>query len=275
MRVKLFCVVIFLLSGPCYGQVGEYLGDEKAFYAATKQVNQFLRRFNGEEDLLGVRYSKQDSNYRDPDLRKKYIKVLFDKKEKDISLEFKNQFLGEVTDSDYPQYLDLHGGSWFAEVSVKFTYKGRDEKLQLFLQLQEETVGSKWVIFKAYFDPFKQYFMIDTADQNKFIHPMSHELDFMNLRKIFDDPEIAVAYTSEDFHPDYLTLLLYEIRRGNLKFKTVNHVKFHFFQLENWYFELSEFNRRGSNSGWLMSNLINVNVQQQDQLRRFIYYDGM
>jgi len=45
--------------------------------------------------------------------------------------------------------------------------------------------------------------------------------------------------------------------------------------LENWYIELSEFNRRGSNTGWLISNLINVNVQQKDLLRKFIYYEGM
>ena len=275
MRIKFLFVAIFLFAGPSYGQVGEYLGDEKLFYAATKQVNQFLRRFNGEEDLQGKRYYQQDSNYRDPGLRSKYIKILFDNKQKDISLDLKKQFLAEVIDSDLPQYLDLHGGSWFAEVSAKFTYKGRDERLQLFLRLQEEPVGSKWVIFKAYFDPFKEYFVVDTADKNKFIHPMSHELDFMNLRKIFDDPEIAAAYTDEDFRPDYLSLILYEIKQSNLKFKTVNRVKFHFFQLENWYFELSEFNRSGSNTGWLISNLVNVNMHQKDQLRKFIYYEGM
>ncbi len=275
MRITFFCVVILSLTVPCYGQVGEYLGDEKAFYATTKQVNQFLRRFNGEEDLLGTRFYQQDSNFRDPGLRSKYIKILFDNKQKDISLESKKQFLAEVIDPDHPQYLDLHGGSWFAEVSAKFKYKGREEKLMLFLRLQEETVGSKWVIFKAYFDPFKEYFKIDTADRDKFIHPMSHELDFMNLRKIFDDPEIAAAFTDQDFQPDYLSLILYEIRRANLKFKTVSQVKFHFFQLEDWYIELSEFNRPGSNNGWLISNLINVNVQQKDQLRKFIYYEGM
>ena len=85
---------------------------------------------------------------------------------------------------------------------------------------------------------------------------MSHELDFMNLKKIFDDPDITVAYTNKDFQPDYLSLILYEIKKSNLKFNTVSQVKFHFFQLENWYFELSEFNRTGNNTGWLISNLI-------------------
>ncbi len=266
---------MFLFAGTCFGQVSEYLGDETDLYAATKQVNQFLRRFNGEEDSRGRRYLPNNKNYRNPTLRSKYIKILFDNKQKDIPSDLKKQFLANVNDQGSPKYLDLHGGSWFAAVSTTFSYEGKEEKLKLFLRLQEEPVGSKWVIYKAYFEPYKEYFAIDTADRDKFIHPMSHELDFMNLRKIFDKPEITVAYTNEGFHPDYLSLMLYEIRQDKLKFKTVNQVKFHFFQLDQWYFELSEFNRSGSNSGWLISNLLNVSDHQKDQLRRFLYYEGI
>lgn len=264
--------LILLLAIPCHAQVGEYLGDERNFYAATKQVNQFLRRFNGEEDLRGKRYYQQDVNYHNPELREKYINILFDNKQKDISPELKQAFMTEVVDAENPQFLDLHGGLWFAQVTAKFKYNGRDEIVQLFLKLQKEPVGSKWVIYKAYFDPLEEYFRIDTADKDKFIHPMSHELDFMNLRKIFQDPEIVPAYTDRDFQPDYLTLVLLEIKKGTLKFSTVNKVKFHFFQLDNWYFELTEFNRTGPNTGWLISNLLQVNTQQKDQLRKFIYY---
>ena len=275
MRIKFFFAFLLLSSAPLFGQMGEYLGDEKVFYAATKQVNQFLRRFNGEEDLQGKRYYQQDSNYRNPELRSKYIKILFDNKQEGMSITSKKKFLAEVNNTQNPQYLNLHGGSWFAEVSTTFSYMGRDEKLKLFLRLQDEPIGSKWVIFKAYFDPLTEYFEVDTADKKKFIHPMSHELDFMNLRKIFEDSDIAVAYTNRDFQPDYLTMILYEIKRSKLKFKTVNQVKFHFFQLDNWYFELSEFNRKGLNSGWLISNLINTDSTQKDLLRKFIYYEGM
>lgn len=272
MRTAFFFVFIIFFAAPGSAQIGEFIGDEKTFYAATKQVNQFLRRFNGEEDLLGKRYHVQDTNYRNPELRSKYIKILFDNKQQSISPDLKHQFLTEVLDSKNPQFLDLHGGNWFAQVNAKFSYKGRNETLQLFLRLQEEPVGSKWVIYKAYFEPLKEYFDIDTAAKNKFIHPMSHELDFMNLRKIFDDPDIIPAYTNREFRPDYLSLMLYEIKRGNLKFSTVNTVKFHFFQLDQWYFELTEFNRLGSNTGWLISNLLHVDLEQKEKLRRFIYY---
>ena len=266
--------MLLLWKVPAVSQVGEFVGNEQNFYAATKQVNQFLRRFNGEEDLRGRRYSQADTNYRQPELRRKYVNILFDNKQKDISAEVKQTFMNEVIDSGDPQFLDFHGGSWFAQVSTKFNYKGREETLQLFLRLQQEPIGSKWVIFKAYFDPFEPFFKVDTADKSKFIHPMSHELDFMNLRKIFQDPEVVAAYSNRDYHPDYLSLIFYEIKKGNLKFSAVNKVKFHFFQLDNWYFELTEFNRSGPNTGWLISNLLQADTQEKEKLREFIYYES-
>jgi hypothetical protein len=36
-------------------------------------------------------------------------------------------------------------------------------------------------------------------------------------------------------------------------------VKFHFFQIEGWYFELADFNRAGYNTGWLISDLVKLN----------------
>ncbi len=275
MKALIAIFLTFFLSHEILAQVGEYLGDEKALYAATKQVNQFFHRFNGEEDLQGNRYYQKDAQYRDRELRSKYIKVLFDNKSKDISLNTKQRFLSDVINPQGPKFLDFHGGSWFAEVHSKFSYKGKEETVVLFLKLQEEPVGSKWVIFKAFFAPFQEYFEIDTTNKDKFIHPMSHELDFMNLRKIFNDPDVAAAYAAEDFQPDHLSLVLYEIKKANLKFETVSQVKFHFFQLDNWYFELTEYNRPGYNTGWLISDLVRVTPKQRNQLMKYIYYEGL
>lgn len=275
MRLVVIFFLSLIFSQGLYAQVGEYLGDEKILYAATKQVNQFFHRFNGEEDLQGNRYYQKDTDFRNRELRNKYIKILFDNKNKDVSVASKQTFLDDVIDLQNPKFLEFHGGNWFAEVHAKFAYKGHEETVVLFLKLQEEPVGSKWVIFKAFFDPFRKYFEIDTASKGKFIHPMSHEVAFMNLRKIFMDPEIAAAYAAQDFQPDHLSLVLYEIKQANLKFKTVSEVKFHFFQLNDWYFELSEYNRPGYNTGWLISDLVKVTPKQRDQLMKFIYYEGL
>jgi hypothetical protein len=44
--------------------------DEGVLNASTKQVNQFFRRFNGEESTKGERYYEGDKDYRNPALRR-------------------------------------------------------------------------------------------------------------------------------------------------------------------------------------------------------------
>ncbi|MGI9544057.1 MAG: hypothetical protein ACR2MX_12440 [Cyclobacteriaceae bacterium] len=273
MKIKILLGILFFTTLVAEAQNGieEYLGDESAFYAATKQVNQFFRRFNGEENLSGDRYFESDSLYRDSGLRKKYLQVLYDERNQKIKSSLKSSFMEEMVDTQ-PAFLDVHGGEWFAEVNATFLYKGKVEKAILFLKLQEEKVGSKWVLTKAYFDPFHLIFTKDSTNQS-FLHPLSHELSFMNLRKAFKDQHKVEHYAERDFNPDHLTLFLYEMKKGEIKFKTINQVKFHFFQLDSWYFQLSQFNRPGFNTGWLISDLARVTEKEKEGLLKFIYYE--
>lgn len=121
------------------------------------------------------------------------------------------------------------------------------------------------------FDPV---FQRDTTRIGRFIHPMSHELAFMNLRKAFAATDSISQFTVRRFRPDHLSVFLYEIKRGNLKFKQVDNVKFHFFQINGWYFELSQFNRPGYNNGWLISNLVKLNdAREKTLLQKHLYYE--
>ena len=253
--------------------IGEYLGGEDVLYAETKQVNQFFRRFNGEEDGEGNRYYPEDQYYRDPRLRQKYLDLLFDEQNRNLSGALKKEFINDVNSSQ-PVYLDFHGGNWFAEVKARFEYKGREEEATLFLKLQEEKVGSKWILTKCYFAPFAKLFASDTTGGKEFLHPLSHELDFMNLRKAFQDKRQKIdQFTERGYQPDYLSILLYELKNSNIRFKTVSTVKFHFFQVDGWYFQLARFNRRGYNRGWLISDLTKVSPRERELLTNYIYYE--
>jgi hypothetical protein len=254
--------------------IGEYLGDESVLYAETKQVNQFFRRFNGEEDEEGNRYYQGDKRFQDIQLRQKYLNMLFDNQNPGLSNKLKTEFVQDVTSKSDPVMLDFHGGEWFAEVNAKFTYKGREENAILFLKLQEEKVGSKWILTRAYFAPFAKLFSSDTTGGVEFLHPMSHELDFMNLRKVFQENKEKVdQFTARGYQPDFLSIMLYEIKNSNLRFKTVVNVKFHFFQVDGWYFQLSKYNRPGYNRGWLMSDLVKVTPKERELLTKYIYYE--
>ncbi len=245
-----------------------FTDDETTLYAMNKQVGQFVHRFNMEEDNFGKLLPKNDNRYHNNELREKLLPGMFDKSNPRTSGNLKKYFIDDVTNNDQPVYLNFLDNDWYAEVSASFVINGREENLILFLTLEEENLGSKWILSNVYFRNFNLLFPnVDTNEQKKhFLHPQSHELDFMNLHKALENSEYVELYASTDYQPDYLTLFFYLMKTGKMEFKKINSAKFHFFQIKNWYFELSYFNRNDTNSGWLISNLMYVNDEDKHEL---------
>jgi hypothetical protein len=272
MIKKLFLLIYSITIFPLAAQIrqqGQEV-DESQLYATTKQVNQFIKRFNGEEDTKGNKLYEGDRMYRNEKLRKQYMSMLFDHSS-NISEEQQLAFGQAVVAGKQSQFLDFHESNWFAELNAVFVNsQGKEENIILFLKLEQQREGYAWVMFKAANDRYKKLFQKDTAASRKFIHPMSHELDFMNLNKAFREGE-NMDYTSDDYHPDHLSILLYELQKQQLKFKTVQSVNFHFFQVEGWYFQISEYNRAAYNNGWLISDLTPIKVEDIPVLKAFIY----
>ncbi|MEO0473363.1 MAG: hypothetical protein AAF206_27370 [Bacteroidota bacterium] len=198
--------------------------------------------------------------------------MIFDQANPAMRRSTKDAFIRDIM-GRRPVYLDFHGGDWFAEVKTVFLYQGKKQNVTLYLALEEDTIGSKWVFTNVYFEPFTKLFSpSDTRGGPDFIHPMSHELDFMNLIKVFENQKAPEKYANKYYQPDYLTLFLYEVKKGNLKFQTVSDTRFHFFQVENWYFEVSEFRRADRNRGWLISQMTRVPPGKKELLLNFIYH---
>jgi hypothetical protein len=81
-------------------------------------------------------------------------------------------------------------------------------------------------------------------------------------------------YLEKNYTPDQLALFVTEVKNENLKFEAVKNVKFHFFQVPGWYFEVSYFNRNEANSGWLISNMIRINTKDKNELIRNYTHDN-
>jgi len=273
-RPLIILTCLLSISWTSQAQVMTEMEDESRLYAESKQVNQFFRRFNGEEDEKGNRYYAGDKLYRSEKLRRQYLRMLFDESNTNISSALKAEFVRDVLEQGERSILNFHSGKWFAELNTTFTMRGKDQPVILFMELEKHKLGTRWVIQKVHADFFTPYFTKDTVRTGRFLHPMSHELDFMNLRKAFDNKDSVNQFIVKRFVPDHLTLFLYEVQQGNLRFKNVNEVKFHFFQIEGWYFGISEFNRPGYNTGWLISNLVRLNTPaEKELLRKFLYYE--
>ncbi len=246
--------------------------DETVLYAMNKQVNQFVRRFNMEEDQFGKPLKSTDPKYHNNKLRRKILPLMFDMHNPRTSGKLKKFFIDDVTDSKHPVFLNFLDKNWYAEVSATFLNKYNEPvDLIIFLTLEEAGKGSKWIISNVYDTDLHRLFPVESTEKQAkyFLHPQSHELDFMNLRKALNNPENIEYYASTGFQPDYLSLFFYLMKTGDLKFSHINKVKFHFLQIKNWYFELSWFNRNENNSGWLISNLKYVDENEKRELIKF------
>src|SRR5688572_19696801 len=149
-NVRVILALIFLtgITLPGNGQIVGETEDESRLYAQSKQVNQFFRRFNGEEDEKGNRYYPGDKQYRSDKLRKQYIRILFDESNANIGNTLKTEFARDILDNPEKSILNFHGGNWFAELKTTFTMNGRNQSVVLFMELEKHRLGTRWVIQK-------------------------------------------------------------------------------------------------------------------------------
>ena len=270
----LLTIVTFITVGSVnaqtYSIIGDAEADERALYTMTKQMSQFMSRFNYEEDQYGKKIHPDSSDYRNKDKRRTALPLLFDMENHRTNGSLRDFFIEDLTKDD-SNYFEFLGGEWYSEVSATFKWKGKTVDISMIFAIEKENLGSKWVLTNVFFSEFNKLFPKgDIAEQQKhFLHPMSHELDFMNIYKIFKTPECIEYYASESYSTDYLSIFFYEIKQGNLVFEKINGEKFHVFQIDNWYFEVSWFNRSGYNTGWLISNLIYLKDEEKKELIKY------
>ena len=263
-------VLVKLSEAQVYTNLGDVQTDEMAFYTMTKQMSQFMSRFNYEEDQYGKKIHPDSPDYRNRMKRKTVLPLLFDMENPRTNGSLRDFFISDLTQAD-SNYFEFLGGKWYSEVSATFKMNGKSVDISMIFAIEQENLGSKWVLTNVFFSDFNKLFPKgDIAEQQKhFLHPMSHELDFMNIHKVFKTPECIEYYASNTYSPDYLSMFFYEIKNGNLVFEKINSEKFHVFQIDNWYFEVSWFNRDGLNTGWLISNLIFLKDNEKEELLKF------
>ena len=214
--LALFIVVLFAYdaNAQVYSDLGDVQTDERALYTMTKQMSQFMSRFNYEEDQYGKKIHPDSASYRDKDMRKVVLPLLFDMDNPRTNGSLRDFFIEDLT-KDNSKYFEFLGGEWYSEVSATFKWNGKDVDVSMIFAIEKENLGSKWVLTNVFFSEFNKLFPKgDLAEQQKhFLHPMSHELDFMNIYKIFKTPECIEYYASDSYSTDYLSIFFYEIKR--------------------------------------------------------------
>jgi hypothetical protein len=246
--------------------------NEEIFLARTKQLNEFIDRFNLKTDFRG---NPADAAFLSAMPREKMLSMLFDLKDPrtvkgntgfdQAYSDLKKAFIAETSGRDLK--IGKFSPGVIAEARTRVTYKGQPTFVSLFLHQENAGKGGvKWVlagVSSEVFDIFRQ----DTA-MVRFIPPSSHETDFINLKRALEDTDHLDGYAASGFEPDFLTTFFFCIKTGLMRFEYVEKVVYHIIDIPGWYFKVEDFNRNELNSGWLISDLKRNSLSLTDFLKK-------
>jgi len=218
----------------------------------VKQLDQFIARFNSNENAEGIRINATQASQED---REKILASLFD-------LEMLNQpdfkakairFIDEVAGSKI-QNLSFYDNNFFATINCKVLYKNKREQLTLTLVVEgNPSNGSHWGIKGAranFLEETKQH-----KSKANIIPPTNHEVEFIALLDIFNEKKDLNNYISGGNSTNQLNQLNEVLKSGNLKMLSTSPPTYHFLQVPGWLFTVDYFNRSSNNSGLLISDL--------------------
>ena len=264
------CLFIILLSTIAFTDIYAQDRPTKAPESLRQRVNtidSFINRFNYEEDQVGnLIASPESASVAEPFIRERSQQIisLFDLQSKGIKKELLEEFLASVNSPAQQTKLDFYDKQWFAEVQMDVLYKQKPQKITLILQVEEtEPKTSRWVIRTVKESLLKV--KTTGADSTEIIPPNSHSTDFIGLPLKLSTSQSATTFAAQDLNIDPLSVFLYAVQNGEIKFKQTSRVSFHFLQLDNWILRVEEVNRPFPNSGWLVTELIKADTAQKSQ----------
>ena len=278
MKCITFLILLHLIT-LCSGQTVFTFKDSldtRKILLEVKQIDQFIKRFNYEENIFnGEEKTKAEILKEKENIiayqtgRKKILLTLFNLKDTSLfnsdAIDFIN-FVGDDTNHISISYYDA---DWYATVICTMSYKGKNQNITLTLKNEGNNKrGFKWIIAGA--NAIFINIGASIKDTTKFISPMNHELGFMDLYNVFSDSKNILDYTAEKYFPDNLSVFLFLVKSGEIKYVQVNSIKYHFLQVKNWSFTVEYFNRPDNNAGWLISSMIKSNENDKLNYRRTV-----
>ena len=227
--MKALYILLFTLFG-AHGALGQVLMtghiNERLLQGRVKQVEEFMARFNGEEDWLG----NAAEYLADTLMRARYLRTLFDHGR----FPFKGKRLNEQAER-FIRYVTLHDcrlsftdTTWTAEVNCQMVYGGKTFPLTLRLHtVRVDTCQYRWEVGEVGGEvpDTVRSILLDTR-----LSPVEHEYGFTGLLPI--------------------------TMKGGLRVSKVTGVRYIFHTVPGYAFTIERIERKNSyNTGWLITSL--------------------
>ncbi len=249
MKALLISITILTL-GSVHGQLApdSVFPVPESLYYRVKQLDQFMERFNNEDDELR---KSTPVGLSEVEQRSLMVAALFnsDWLMKQPNVELAKEFVNEVSTNDI--FLQYSDEPWFALVKAKVKIDGKEKLLTLTMQYDgNPDQGFRWLIAGVRGD----FIVSEDEGPETIIPPTNHNVDFMDMIRIVNqEPERIETYTS---HSELqITQFIELVKLGKIQVIHTYKPTYHFLQIPGWIFTVDLYNRDSNNSGWLISNL--------------------
>lgn len=231
------------------------------FNRSVKSCDEFMCRFNEEEFF-------PDLDKNDEQLGQKNMMLLFDYQ---LSKEIgKEKFLQDVWKfydvvKSNNVKLKYESKEWFAEARLAFIYNEKSVELGLVLQTEKTPKGLDcWTVIGV--NGLDKIEFKDST-QRLVISPEQHEAEFMELESDFKfSAKEFSQFRSYKSNLDALSYFFALVESGVLIFKKRVLTTFHFFDVPSYVFSVTYFNRKSSNTGWLITSYKEVNDMEKNKI---------
>lgn len=219
----------------------------------VKQVEEFMARFNYEEDWEG----KKVNDSADTSLRAKYLQTLFDysrfRDDDGKLIPVAEHFVQDVVEHRYMiHYTD---SSWVAKVRCKAVIDRKTTDVTLILRTEQVAPHEyHWVISGVESPIFNKE--LEKAPR-PVISPIEHEIGFTGLLSLSSKGEKDVSRLfPQSMSYDRLSMLSILLKNGLIKLTEIEKVCFLFFNVPGYSFTIERIERKDSyNTGWLITSL--------------------
>lgn len=273
MRNSILFLLIFIVGfydTSVYAQIVAFENPEAELQRARiGLVDEFMKRFNGEESHPDIELNKRDSL--DVNLLWLFEQSQFMKEDiayqDSIRTEALNFLRAIQNNSVKLCYSDT---TWTAIAHCKGLVMGKQEYFDIFLTVQDRGDDMyKWVINAIDGECFNV--KPDQANENLIISPDAHETKFISLRRITkEQPNNIKLYLKNNIEYDQTSVFIYLVYSGKLKIEYVESLEFVFLQVPGYAFHIQYFDNQSNNSGWLISNFYRFSDSDKAAFRKMI-----
>jgi hypothetical protein len=243
MKIYILTAVYLLWSLSLLGQKLDKKDQQESWNKRVFSIEDFINKFNGSIDL-------NNENITDDDEKKnrqiQTILYLINDDEHQLFEDSIKAFVLASIGEKGTKKIGLTNQDCYAEVTFSSTYNGRQELIKGYFSLTSgKDQTQHWSMEGLASSTLGNF----TAKKNQLTFPPnSHGNDFGSV-----SAQLSSKIGSNSPQPN--SKLLQEMKGGKIKINQVTNVTYHFFQVKNWYFMVSEYNKKNQLSGWLIRTI--------------------